>query len=64
MILSGLQSALLTDSVTSFTVLGSVNAGNCDTLAAEADIDGFLVGGASLKSPDFITIIQASSKSA
>jgi triosephosphate isomerase len=28
---------------------GSVNAKNCKELAGEADIDGFLVGGASLK---------------
>lgn len=34
---------------------GSVNAGNCNELGKEADVDGFLVGGASLK-PDFLTI--------
>jgi len=28
---------------------GSVNAGNCAELAKKEDIDGFLVGGASLK---------------
>lgn len=28
---------------------GSVNAGNCVELAAKPDVDGFLVGGASLK---------------
>lgn len=39
---------------------GSVNAGNCKELAKKPDIDGFLVGGASLK-PDFITIINARS---
>nr|CCQ42794.1 triose-phosphate isomerase [Leucosolenia complicata] len=39
---------------------GSVNANNCRELAKQADIDGFLVGGASLK-PDFITIINAQS---
>lgn len=38
---------------------GSVTAGSCKELAKMADIDGFLVGGASLK-PDFITIINAS----
>lgn len=37
---------------------GSVTAGNCRELAKEADIDGSLVGGASLK-PDFIQIINA-----
>lgn len=39
---------------------GSVNAGNCKDLGARADIDGFLVGGASLK-PDFVTICKATS---
>ncbi|CAG8475709.1 4969_t:CDS:2 [Paraglomus occultum] len=37
---------------------GSVNAGNATDLAKEADVDGFLVGGASLK-PEFITIINS-----
>ncbi|KAI9564006.1 triosephosphate isomerase [Daphnia sinensis] len=38
---------------------GSVTAENCRELAKEADIDGSLVGGASLK-PDFIHIVNAS----
>ncbi|GJN34472.1 hypothetical protein PR202_gb23135 [Eleusine coracana subsp. coracana] len=38
---------------------GSVNAGNCADLAKKEDIDGFLVGGASLKGPDFATIINS-----
>lgn len=37
---------------------GSVSAGNCKELAKTGDIDGFLVGGASLK-PDFVQIINA-----
>ncbi|KXL46612.1 hypothetical protein M433DRAFT_153552 [Acidomyces richmondensis BFW] len=37
---------------------GSVNEKNCKDLAKEADIDGFLVGGASLK-PAFVDIINA-----
>lgn len=37
---------------------GSVTGANCKELAAQADIDGFLVGGASLK-PEFIQIINA-----
>lgn len=37
---------------------GSVTGGNCKVLAAQADVDGFLVGGASLK-PEFIDIINA-----
>mmetsp|Transcript_40463 Transcript_40463/g.49074 ORF Transcript_40463/g.49074 Transcript_40463/m.49074 type:complete len:328 (-) Transcript_40463:232-1215(-) len=38
---------------------GSVNAGNCEELAKMEDIDGFLVGGASLKGADFVTICNA-----
>ncbi|CAD6565688.1 MAG: triosephosphate isomerase [Cyphobasidiales sp. Tagirdzhanova-0007] len=37
---------------------GSVNAKNCKELAGESDIDGFLVGGASLK-PEFVEIINS-----
>ena len=37
---------------------GSVSASNCRELAACPDIDGSLVGGASLK-PDFVQIINA-----
>lgn len=39
---------------------GSVNGKNCEELAALPDIDGFLVGGASLK-PEFADIIKACS---
>lgn len=38
---------------------GSVNAKNCAQLAAQPDIDGFLVGGASLQAPEFLAICQA-----
>ncbi|KAB2063770.1 hypothetical protein ES319_A10G240600v1 [Gossypium barbadense] len=37
---------------------GSVTAANCKELAAQPDVDGFLVGGASLK-PEFIDIIKS-----
>ncbi|MGQ9663700.1 MAG: triose-phosphate isomerase [bacterium] len=37
---------------------GSVNAGNIDSLMAEKEIDGVLVGGASLKPEDFARIIK------
>ncbi|KAG8495013.1 hypothetical protein CXB51_012718 [Gossypium anomalum] len=37
---------------------GSVNGANCKELAAQPDVDGFLVGGASLK-PEFVDIIKA-----
>ncbi|KAG5442381.1 Triosephosphate isomerase [Clonorchis sinensis] len=39
---------------------GSVTAKNCQELAMQPDVDGFLVGGASLK-PDFIAICNARS---
>ncbi|EGF79092.1 hypothetical protein BATDEDRAFT_90075 [Batrachochytrium dendrobatidis JAM81] len=38
---------------------GSVNAKNSGTLQSEKDIDGFLVGGASLKAEDFVSICQS-----
>lgn len=38
---------------------GSMNAANAEQLLAQADIDGGLVGGASLKAPDFLAIIAA-----
>ncbi|KAM7460301.1 hypothetical protein LguiA_023690 [Lonicera macranthoides] len=37
---------------------GSVTAANCKELAGQPDVDGFLVGGASLK-PEFIDIIKS-----
>lgn len=37
---------------------GSVNAKNCSDYASCADVDGFLVGGASLK-PEFQQIVNA-----
>jgi triosephosphate isomerase len=40
---------------------GSVNDQNCAELAGMEDIDGFLVGGASLKAGSFVTICQANS---
>jgi triosephosphate isomerase (TIM) len=38
---------------------GSMNAGNAATLLGQPDIDGGLVGGASLKAPDFLAIVGA-----
>ncbi len=38
---------------------GSMNAANAAELLAQPDIDGGLVGGASLKAPDFLQIIAA-----
>ena len=49
------------DSLGSMTVLygGSVNADNADSFAADAMIDGALVGGASLKADSFLAIANA-----
>ena len=41
---------------------GSMNAGNADELLAQPDVDGGLIGGASLKAPDFAAIVKAASK--
>lgn len=38
---------------------GSMNAGNAKELLAQADIDGGLIGGASLKAEDFLQIYSA-----
>jgi triosephosphate isomerase (TIM) len=38
---------------------GSVNAENATTLIRDSDVDGFLVGGASLKAESFYAILQA-----
>lgn len=38
---------------------GSMNPGNAGELLAQADIDGGLIGGASLKADDFIAIAQS-----
>lgn len=44
---------------TSILYGGSANAGNAADLLAESDIDGLLVGGASLKASDFAQIIAS-----
>ncbi len=41
---------------------GSMNAGNAEELLAQPDVDGGLIGGASLKAKDFSVIVQAASK--
>ena len=43
---------------------GSMNAANARQLMAQADIDGGLIGGAALKSSDFLAIMAAGSTSA
>jgi triosephosphate isomerase len=44
---------------TSILYGGSCNAGNAKALFANADVDGGLIGGASLKSDDFIAIAKS-----
>ncbi len=44
---------------TSILYGGSVKPANCNDLFSQADVDGGLVGGASLKAEDFTTIIKA-----
>lgn len=39
-----------------------MNAGNADALLAKENIDGGLIGGASLKPQDFTAIVKAASK--
>ena len=41
---------------------GSMNAKNADELLSKVDVDGGLIGGASLKAPDFAAIVKAASK--
>ncbi len=40
---------------------GSMNAGNADELVKKVNVDGGLIGGASLKAPDFAAIVAAAS---
>lgn len=41
---------------------GSMNAKNAAELLGKPDVDGGLIGGASLKAPDFATIVEAAGK--
>lgn len=41
---------------------GSMNPKNAEELLAKLDVDGGLIGGASLKAPDFAAIVEAASK--
>ena len=41
---------------------GSMNAGNAAELVAQPDVDGGLIGGASLKPADFAAIVEAATK--
>ena len=41
---------------------GSMNAANAAELLAQPDVDGGLIGGASLKPADFAAIVEAATK--
>ena len=41
---------------------GSMNAKNAHELLAQPDVDGGLIGGASLKAPDFVEIVNAANQ--
>ena len=41
---------------------GSMNAKNADGLTDKVNVDGGLIGGASLKAADFAVIVKAASK--
>ncbi|MCH5353238.1 MAG: triose-phosphate isomerase, partial [Acutalibacter sp.] len=41
---------------------GSMNAANAAELLAQPDVDGGLIGGASLKPNDFAAIVEAATK--
>ena len=53
-----------TDTAEAMTIQygGSMNAKNCDELVAKTNVDGGLIGGASLKAEDFSVIVKAASK--
>ena len=57
-VLEGLYDAETAQAIT-IQYGGSMNAGNCAGLLAKANIDGGLIGGASLKSADFAVITNA-----
>jgi triosephosphate isomerase len=41
---------------------GSMNAENAASLLTQPDVDGGLIGGASLKPPDFLSMLKAASR--
>lgn len=63
---SALRAQLRVANAEHVTILygGSMNAVNAAELLAQTDIDGGLIGGASLKSDDFVRIISAASTAA
>ncbi|MCL2857936.1 MAG: triose-phosphate isomerase [Oscillospiraceae bacterium] len=59
-VVAGLYSQTTADTLT-IQYGGSMNAGNAAELLAMPDIDGGLIGGASLKAADFAAIVKAAS---
>ena len=60
-VVAGLYSAADAEAMT-IQYGGSMNARNADELLAQPDVDGGLIGGASLKAPDFAAIVKAAGK--
>ena len=60
-VIAGLYGQASADAIT-IQYGGSMNAGNADELVAKADVDGGLIGGASLKAADFAAIVKAAGK--
>ena len=57
-VIAGLYDGAAAEAVT-IQYGGSMNAGNAAQLLAMSDVDGGLIGGASLKPNDFATIVAA-----
>ena len=60
-VLAGLYTKKLAEATT-VQYGGSMNAKNADELLSKVNVDGGLIGGASLKAPDFAAIIAAANK--
>lgn len=60
-VLASLYGAEAADGVT-IQYGGSMNAKNAEELLDQEDVDGGLIGGASLKAPDFAVIVKAASR--
>lgn len=60
-VLKGLYGAMVSDSIR-ILYGGSVKPNNVDELLAKSDIDGALVGGASLNPESFLTLVNAAAK--
>lgn len=59
MLRSQLVAACGKDDVPKILYGGSMNAANASALLSQPDIDGGLIGGASLKAPDFMSIVAS-----